>query len=273
MVELHLSICSVKNMRGYLKGKLIFSVFLIGLLVVNISCDSKEKQEGFEAYLWDFKDCVNCTPKQIFIENNELYSFDKGILESRLLHENELDNLRRIIANIDVNKIDSTYYRHLANYQYTVDFSIANLKESFSTSVYDSVFPLELSEPRNYILEIAKRDGLREVTQGKREVASIWIHRLINGKKDTILPSRESIFKIQKVLKATDIKDWYESDSIKDISYQILFEDFGEIKSGLEHLGITSDNKLFFKLVGEKKYHLTNFIYSIRCFPRHNPPL
>lgn len=238
------------------------------------SCSSVDNLEGLEVYLWDYRDCANCIPKEIFIEKNKIYSNDRGNLSSRFLGKNELDSLSNIISGINTNKIDSTYYNHLAHYDFIADFSIKSSTIVFTTSIYDSIFPKEIYNARNYILEIADRKGL-EIVSNKpaQELKDLWIHRLVKNNGDTLLTSRESFFKVQKILFHTNEDDWVETNAIGNIDYKIYFRNVGELKSEIESIGITNDNELFYKLKYNKKYFVTPFNYRITDYPKYNPNL
>lgn len=261
-------------MQQLLDTKLFAFIITILFCTAIISCVSKGDIEDLTIYLWDYRDCANCKPKEIFIEDDKVYSLNKGFLFSRILEKNEIDTLSVLISNINYNQIDSTNYSHLAHYEFIADFSVSSSRMNFSTSVYDSVFPRDISETRKYLLDIIERKGLTKVEKRPPQIfEDIWIHRLVSNNMDTLLPSRESMFKIQKVLMDTNQSDWIKTDSIGKEKYKIVFEKIGEKSKDIESMGITVNGKLFYKLSNDKEYFFTPFLYGIQEYPKFNPEL
>ena len=253
-------------MQDYFQNKTL----IIFILIVCFSCITNNEGKLL-VYLWDFKDCRQCSPVEYFIEEDEFYKMEKGLLKSREFTINEKDKLTALGRELIFDKFDSTYHKHMNIYNYMLNFYISLGNKSVSTSVYDSVLPQKLKPIHQYIKKISIKGKWKTYSDGPKELQDIWIYGLIDSEMDTILPSRESIFKIQKSFLSIDEEDWIESSESGNVKYELFFENIGEIPNLIDQIGITKDHKLFYEK--NSKFYLTKFPYEIKIFPEYSPVL
>ncbi|WP_306013943.1 MULTISPECIES: hypothetical protein [unclassified Allomuricauda] len=252
-------------------GKKLKVWAILFLFILSQSCGNYEVRE-LDVFLWSLTE-NNPYPKatEILIENGKLYKSDFGELLFRELKKSEKDSLNSLASKMDMDKVDSTYYNHLARYYYMFDLSMDDGDAGFSTSVYDSVVPKEIKEVYDYLVSISEKDEFEEVKGSFSELNDFYLHRLVNPNGDTILPSRETFFKINKTLLDTPKEDWIENSSPMEPNYQILVGHPSSTEQNVELLGITKNDTLFFKV--KEKYFSTKFQYRIEYFPEYNPSI
>lgn len=260
-------------MKAYLKDSSRIYILLICSILLE-SCFSENDRSEFEVYLWDYRECSTCSPKEFFVEGNQIYYLNKGSLFSRILEKKEIDYLKKVSSKISSNSLDSTYYKHLVRYDFMVDLSVTQGNERFSVSVYDNVIPKEIEILRESMIKISKKNGLRDLAYlTPNELEDVWPYRIVNEKNDTILPSRETLFKIRKTLISTNSKDWHASKTLPDVEYEVLYENYDEVKKIPERIGITKDGMIYYKLPTDDVYYYTDFGYEVRVFPLFAPLL
>ncbi|GAB5476213.1 MAG: hypothetical protein Mars2KO_43120 [Maribacter sp.] len=249
------------------------TVVMVAFMVLQ-SCNSEIRTEDYGFYLWDLKEKFpHPVMTQVSIENKKIYFLDYGDLKFRKLKVSEIDSLNLLASELNAELIDSTYYRHLSRYDYMFDFTVIDGVNRLSTSVYDSVIPKKLEYLYDYIKKISDKKNMERVVTAYPNLNHFYLTKLINNKGDTIVPSNETFFRINKKLLNTSKQDWTKNKSKKIVKYEILVEHTSGATKYLEILGISEDNSLFFKFRDDPEYYSTNFDYEVRLFPKLIPEI
>lgn len=256
------------DMQNILRIKLIFLLFL-----TTQSCTVKELGE-LNLYMSSFSESGSFpTATELSIEDNRLYKLDFDKLEFRILTSMEKDSLDYLISTIPEDKLHSTHYKHLARYNHIVDISIKNGIKDISLSIYDSILPIQIKGTHDYLMSISGKGYLTEVKDGLSLFENIYLHRLVNKNGDTIKPSKETYFRLQKTLLVTKKENWKTFEKPRKVIYEILFRNFKDENYELESLGITEDNLLFYKRKHDDQYYSTDFNFEVNLFPEYSPNL
>ncbi len=246
--------------------KRIFSTpILAALIFLCFSC----KQKEMYIYLLDDGDCTFYQKATyVLVQGDNLYlNTPVGLLGLNKLYRRKLtnkeqDSLEVLVKELNQQKIDSIYYKHLSQYCYMVDLSISFSNVSINTSVYDTILPNAISPLHNYLERLSTMDtSIKMVNPKIKYFEDIDIIDIVGSNKDTLRISNESRFLTWKNLVISKPSDFHKTDTVENVEYELIpdnaFDD--DCQKTIERMGTTESGKLFYKLIGSKFFYLSNF--------------